>query len=119
MRRAYYSQRAGRGPATASLNLQDLKRLFKTYFSQLDSEGHFQEDLGFNCVDAGFVPGTLGTDMQAELLLTLRKTNLWPIAETVDQWSENDLFDMIEFLNDHTSKPTKRYFHDHSGCGWH
>jgi hypothetical protein len=119
MDRSYYSQRAGRGPASATLGLQDLKRVFKAQFDQLESEGYFQECLGFECVDAGFVPGSIGTDLQAELLLTLRKPNLWPVHSTIDDWSEDDLFDMVEFLHDHISKPTKRYFHNYSGCGWH
>src|SRR5437016_621614 len=119
MDRSYYSQRAGRGPASATLGLQDLKRIFKAQFDQLESEGYFQKYLGFQCVDAGFVPGSIGTDLEAELLLTLRKPNLWPVHSTIDDWSEDDLFDMVEFLYDHISKPTKRHFHDYSGCGWH
>lgn len=119
MDRSYYSQRAGRGPASATLGLQDLRRVFKAQFDQLESESYFQEFLGFECVDAGFVPGSIGTDLQAELLLTLRKPNLWPVHSTIDNWTEDDLFDMVEFLYDHISKPTKRHFHSYSGCGWH
>lgn len=117
--RSYYSQRAGRGAATAALELNDVKRLFKSQYEQLEQEGYFQQDLGFHCVDSGFNPGLLGTDLQAEILLSLRKPNLWPIHSTIDNWSEDDLFDMLEFLFDHISKPTKRHFHDYSGCGWH
>src|SRR5690349_1863783 len=114
--RPYYSQRAGRGPATAALALTDLKRLFKSQHEQLEQEGYFQEDLGFYCVDADFVPGRLGTDLQAEILLSLRKPNLWPIHSTIEQWSEDDLSDMLEFLFDHISKPTERRFHEYSSC---
>lgn len=117
--RPYYSQRAGRGPATAALGLNDVKRLFKSQYEQLEQEGYFQQDLGFHCVDSGFNPGLLGTDLQAEILLSLRKPNLWPIHSTIDNWSEDDLFDMLEFLFDHISKPTERHFHDYSTCGWH
>lgn len=117
--RPYYSQRAGRGPATAALALNDVKRLFKSQYEQLEQEGYFQQDLGFHCVDSGFNPGLLGTDLQAEILLSLRKTNLWPIHSTIDNWSEDDLFDMLEFLFDHISKPTDRQFHEYSACGWH
>lgn len=117
--RPYYSQRAGRGPATAALSLDDLKRLFRSQHEQLEQEGYFQEDLGFYCVDADFIPGRLGTDLQAEILLSLRKPNLWPIHSTIERWSEDDLFDMVEFLFDHISKPTERRFHDYSSCGWH
>jgi hypothetical protein len=117
--RPYYSQRAGRGPATAGLELNDLKRLFKSQYEQLAQEGYFQEYLGFECVDSGFNPGLLGTDLQAEILLSLRKPNLWPIHTTIEFWSEDDLFDMLEFLFDHLSKPIERHYHDYSACGWH
>jgi len=53
------------------------------------------------------------------LLLTLRKPDLWPVYLTIDAWSEDDFFDLVEFLYDHISKPTARYFHEYSGCGWH
>lgn len=119
MSRPYYSERAGRGPAAVALSLDDLRRLFKSMFSLLGDEGYFQEYLGYECVDSGFVPGLIGTDLQAELLLTLRKPDLWPIHATIDNWSEDDLFDMIEFLYDHVSKPTERHFHSYGNCGWH
>jgi len=117
--RKYYSERAGRGPVAAPLTLDDIKRVFRGQFGALDGEGYFQESFGYECVDNGFVPGLLGTDLQSELLLKLRKPELWPVYSTLDQWSEDDLFDMIEFLHDHIAKPTKRYYHDFSSCGWH
>lgn len=119
MERQYYSQRTGKNPGTAHLSLADVKRLFKSQFDQLSEEGYFQEDLGYDCVDAGFVPGKLGTDLAGELLLTLRKEHLWPFHSTIDDWSEDDLFDVVEFLFDHVSQPTARTYHDWSACGWH
>ncbi len=119
MTRPYYSRRAGHLPGNASFKLPDLKRLFLSLYSQLDTEGYFQEYFGCECVDAGFVPGRLGNDLEAELLLALRKPRLWPIYSTIENWSEDDLFDVIEFLYDHVSKPTQRHFHDWNGCGWH
>jgi hypothetical protein len=117
--RRYYSERHGRGPGAAALALEDLKRAAKAYFGQLETEGHFQEYLGYECVDKGFVPGLVGTDAQTEVLLTLRRPNLWPIQSSIDGWSEDDLFDMVEFLYAHTSEPTERHFHSYYGCGWH
>ena len=117
--RSYYSQRAGRGLPTATLELNDVKRLFMSQYEQFEKEGYFQQYLGFYCVDSDFNPGLLGTDLKAEILLSLGKSNLWPMEEKIGFWSEDDLFDMIEFLFDHISKPTERRFHDYSACGWH
>jgi len=119
MDRPYYSQRAGRGPGLPSLGLGDLKRVFKAWFSQLENKCYFQQYWGYACVDAGFIPGLGGTDLQTELLLSLRKPNLWPVHSTIESWSEDDFFDVVEFLYDQISKPTKRYFHAYNSCGWH
>lgn len=117
--RRYYSERMGRGPATASLDFREVLRIFRDYFSHLDREGYFQETLGYHCVDDGYVAGTVGTDLETELELTLNKPELWPVHSTVFDWSEDDLFDVIEFCRDHVSKPTQRDFHSYAKCGWH
>src|SRR5690606_29055044 len=44
---------------------------------------------------------------------------LWPIREKLDSYSEDDLFDMIEFLHDHCSKPIDGYYHQYNNCGYH
>src|ERR1041385_6294931 len=100
MERAYYSQRTGKNPGAARLSLWDLKRLFKSQYDQMAEQGYFQEDLGFFCIDSDFIPGKLGTDLPGELLLAVRKDNLWPIHSTIDDWSEDDFFDVVEFLFD-------------------
>jgi hypothetical protein len=115
----YYSVRTGKNPLTGSIDLPTLLRLFRPIYEHFDGEGYFQEDLGYDCVDEGFVPGSLGHDLEGILLLDLRKTNLHPVREHLSDYKEDDLFDIIEFLYDHCSKPTKRFYHEFSGCGWH
>ena len=115
----YYSERHGRRPASTVLTLDDLKRALNVYFGQLEDEGHFQEYLGYRCVDHDYVPGLAGSDPKTEILLTLHKPNLWPIQSTISDWTEDDLFDMIEFLYANISKPTERHFHSYYNCGWH
>jgi hypothetical protein len=117
--RSYYSIRTGKNPLAAGFDLDTLRDLFRTQFSHFDYEGYFQEALGFTCVDAGFIPGTLGHDLEGALLLALRKRNLTPISSKIAGYSEDDLFDMIEFLYDHCSMPVERHYHSWSECGWH
>jgi len=114
----YYSERHGRRPQTPRLSLEDLRRAIKVYLLHVEEEGYFQEHLGHFCVDSGFSPGLIGADPETEILLTLG-TNLWPIGTTIDEWSEDDSFDMVEFLYAHVSKPTDRHWHAWNGCGWH
>ncbi|MBC9786563.1 hypothetical protein H1S01_19090 [Heliobacterium chlorum] len=49
----------------------------------------------------------------------LRKPNLWPIDEGHKNYTEDDLFDVIELLYDLVSKPLEGRYHSWSDCGWH
>lgn len=118
-RTPYYSVRTGKNPLAAGFDLDILRDMFKTQFAYFESEGYFQEALGFECVDAGFIPGTLGHDIEGALLLALRKRNLTPINSKIANYAEDDLFDVLEFLYDHCSKPITRHYHNWGNCGWH
>src|SRR5437867_1343289 len=91
--RQYYSVRTGRNPHSAHIDLRALKRLFITAYKQLWEDGYFQQAFGYNCTDAGDVPGTLGPDVESAMFLALRRENLWPLSDkNVDSYSEEDLF---------------------------
>lgn len=119
MNRRYYSLRTGKNPKSAEIDLKTLKTLFKSSFAQWEEAGYFQEQFGYCCVDAGDVAGKLGSDIAAEILFHLRKENLWPLLEHIDNYQEDDLFDVIEFFHDHVSKPLEGDFHSYAGCGYH
>ena len=82
-------------------------------------KGYFQERLGYKCIDAGPVPGGLGRDLDGITLRKLRETNLLPVAKHVHRYSEDDLFEVIEFLYDHCSQPVKEdsAYHSWNDCG--
>jgi hypothetical protein len=61
----------------------------------------------------------LGRDIEAQVLRELRKVELWPIEGKCLGYSEDDLFDIIEFLYDYVSKPVNGTYHSYSDCGWH
>ncbi len=115
----YYSVRTGKNPAVPKIELPRLLKLFQPLFEHFETEGYFQHALGFQCVDTCFVPGYLGQDWEGAILLELHKANLTPIRQKIQGYSEDDLFDIIEFLFDHCAKPTKRTFHSWNNCGWH
>ncbi len=118
MTRAYYSQRTGSNPNLNGLPLSDVVELFVRVYDQLRSEGYFDEAFGFSCVDAGEIPGRVH-DIDLEILLAVRKKDLWPIAEHSQKYSEDDLFDLIEFLFQHVSKPVDGHHHRWNECGMH
>lgn len=123
MSRDYYSVRTGRLAGILSIDLPTFRTLFKSVYEKLEEEGYFQEYFGYWCVDAssqdGMVKGKLGSNISSAILFSLRKSNLWPIIDCLDNYIEDDLFDMIEFLHDHCSKPLAGDYHKFNNCGMH
>jgi SCO1/SenC len=119
--RRYYSVRTGSNPLAGGFDLDTMRSLFREIFIYFEDEGYFQESLGYDCVDAdgGFIAGKLGRSIEGALLLALRKQNLAPIRQRIAFYEEEDLFDVIEFLFDHCSKPVDRHYHSYNNCGWH
>ena len=81
-------------------------------------DGYFQKYFGINCED-GFIEGELGYDISTIIFVNLRKDNLFPVHEKLSNYSEDDLFDMIEFLHDHASKGLTGHYHQWNNCGYH
>ena len=87
-------------------------------FSEYRQRGYFDEALGYDCVDQRRPYGTMGSDPEGYAFIRLRRPGLWPISRG-REYTEVDVFDIIEFLHDEISKPTDRHFHDYSNCGYH
>lgn len=121
MTKQYYSIRTGKNKNFSSFNLAVFKRLFDDLYIRFCDEGYFQEYFGYECIDEGYVPGRLGVHLEAEIYRLLRKDDLWPVSKKIETYSEDDLFDIIEFLYDHISKPLEENgrFHSYGDCGWH
>lgn len=117
MSRQYFSVRAGRRPPTIDLAIA--KRLFLAVFEQLETEYHWQELLGYDCVDEGPVNGLAGSDPAAFVLLRTHRADLWPVSAHVGDWDEPTFFDAVEFLFDHVSQGTRGELHSFMNCGWH
>lgn len=120
MTRKYYSVRSGKSE-NSKISLDVLRRLVKEIYSDFNAKDYFQEYYGYDCIDAGFVPGKLGYNIEATMFKILRKENLWPITEYYTGYSEEDIFDVIEFLFDTISKPIEEpgRYHSYGDCGWH
>jgi hypothetical protein len=115
----YYSVRTGKHPTAGRLDLDGLERLLLATFRQFEEAGYFQQALGFVCVDAGFIAGSAGADVEAFFFRKLRKQNLWPLTDQIGQYSAEDVFDVIELLHDCVSKGVDGHYHSWNDCGWH
>lgn len=106
----YYSLRLGKNPNTRGFDLEGVRDLFHRLYSNLGGFGYFDEAFGFDCDDAGQIPGKI-PDVDYEILIKIRKNNIWPISKHYDHYSEDDLFDIIEFLYQNASKPLDHTSH--------
>lgn len=90
----YYSVRVGKNPLASNVGLDVLLRLFKEVYLGFSRKEYFQEAFGYDCVDAGEVPGKLGIDIEAQMLRKLRKPNLWPIYKNYTRNTQKMTFSM-------------------------
>lgn len=118
IKRNYYSVRTGKINPDQQVNFEELKKLFSAIYTKLSADGYFQKYFGVDCTD-GFSPGELGEEVDAIMFVNLRKDNLYPIHQNLPNYSEDDFFDVVEFLHDHCSKGLDRYYHSWNNCGYH
>ena len=118
-KREYYSIRTGKNPSTGKLSLKVTNRLIRDIYTDYKREGYFDEYFGFYCVDMDQVAGKLGSDIEAKVFRALKKDNLYPFENNFLEYSEDDLFDVIEFLFDCISKPISGQYHSWGDCGMH
>lgn len=118
-KRDYYSVRTGKLQPSKEIDLEVFKKLFLVIYRKLERDGFFQKHFGYECVDAGRVDGELGADIDGAIYIHLKKDDLYPVDLQISNYSEDDLFDVIEFLHDHCSKGIDGDYHSWNDCGWH
>ena len=114
MKREYYSVRTGDG----KIDFEMLKDLFLSNYNILNKEGYFQEYIGFWC-NNDHIQGKVSNHFSDYIFLKTRKKNLFPISASLYNYTEEDFFDVLEFLYDHCSKGHNGNYCDESrfGCG--
>lgn len=118
IKRQYFSVRTGKISPNHEVNFEVLKKLFLVNYKKLETEGYFQKYFGIDCTD-GFIEGELGSEIDAIIFVNLRKENLYPIIKNLPDYTEDDLFDILEFLHDHCSKGLDGHYHSWNQCGYH
>lgn len=111
IKRNYYSVRTGKLDSDGKIDFEMLKNLFLSNYNILDKAGYFQKHFGFECSD-GFQIGQIGEQFDDYVFLNIRKGNLFPIETKLENYTEEDFFDILEFLYDHCAKGLEGYYHD-------
>jgi hypothetical protein len=114
----YFSETRG---LRKGYELGELRALVRDLFRDLRERGHLIEWLGYYCIDEGDVSGTGGHDPGRAVRRDIGRTDVWPVEPMERQWSEDGIFDFLQYLGTKVSTPIKdggRY-HDYNDCGWH
>lgn len=117
MERRYYSMRT---PESKDLlDLATLKDVIYAVYSEFKSEGFFDRALGYPPFDFDSAPvvGTLGPDVARSVFARTRNKTLWPIEDFLPDYSESDLFTLIELLHDYIAQPLPDGAIDHGYLG--
>jgi hypothetical protein len=120
MTRDYYNRRVGRGERPYLTLIEAAKQVaaLYTYFEQ---QGYLQRSFGYDCVDAGEVPGLAGTNLASAFYLETGIRVTGRMTEFIEAADEVALFTLLEFVSDHVAKPKEGSgsYHSWSSCGWH
>ncbi len=118
MNRDYYLVRSGQESEGIKLTTEELKRSILGVYLNLESKGYFSELFGKECPDGDTV-GTAGLYPDIFVAQRLGRRNLYPLGRNMLDYSEVELFGVIEFLFDHVSKPMASNYHRWDDCGNH
>lgn len=106
--RKYFSTREG---LAGALKLSTARELFMAVYRNFQERGYFQQAFGAVCSSGSYTPGSLGKEISREIFIRVRKRNIWPVSEYWHHYSEDDLFDVVEFLYDNVAKPVPGAIH--------
>jgi len=106
--RKYHSQRIGHS-IRSQLTLSELKDMMEGIFQEYLRKGYFGKAFGYED-SRGTIYGDICSNYNDECInrfiyRKLQKRNLWPTEEKIAEYSEDDLFDIIELFYDIVAKP--------------
>lgn len=113
-RRPYWSIRTASRGTSIRLDLDQTVQAFVRLIDEFEANGYLAQAFGEGCVDDRYGPGPTPSDV---LSRRLGYPVEWPL-ETVKPGLD-DLCDLIEVFHDVIARPSSRWYHEYSGCGWH
>jgi hypothetical protein len=97
-----YSIRNGLNQNSNGFGIIEFRNLFHYTYNTIFSKGLLEEYLAIECEEHN---AGIKVDVSHHLMMTLRKDKLWPVQDKYHKYSEEDIFDLIEFLFTKVSSP--------------
>jgi len=102
IKRNYYSIRKNE---ESSIDLTILQKMFFIFYKELIQDEYFVKYLGLNIdILTKKITSESEESIVNKLYMQLVKNDLFPVEKYIDNYSEEDIFDMLEFLYDNCSK---------------
>lgn len=86
---------------------------------QFEQGGYFQRSFGYRCVDAGEVPGRLGTSFSHYLQSRAALIVPDPVYDNLGELTDAQVFTVIECIWETIALPVTGTYHAWSNCGMH
>lgn len=112
--KTYYSERK---KGKTSKDLSSIGKHFIEIFDSFQRHGYFDEAFGSYCVDGNY-SGYLNKSLDDSLKFVVGK-KVWRFEDNWEKISEDNFFDIVEFLYTHISKPVSGEYHSYGDCGYH
>lgn len=97
-----YSIRNGLNSNSNGFGIIEFRNLFLYTYNSIFSKGLLEEYLAIECEEHNV---GIKIDVEHHLMVSLRKDKLWPIQDKYQMYSEEDIFDLIEFFFSKVSSP--------------
>jgi hypothetical protein len=113
----YFSETRG---LRKGADLETLRVMVRDLYLDLVERDQLTEWLGYDCVDAGHVAGT-AVDPGRDIVLEVGRADIWPPQPVSNEWSEDAIFDFLQFVGEHVSSAVAAsgQYHGYNNCGWH
>jgi hypothetical protein len=113
-RRPYWSTRTASRTVRMRLDLDQTVQAFVRLIDEFKADGYLAQAFGKACVDDQGGPPPSAADV---LSRRLGYEVEWPLEYVKPDL--NDFCDLVEAFHDVVARPSSRWYHDFSGCGWH
>jgi hypothetical protein len=115
-RKPYWSSRTTARATPVRLEFSEVTRHFVRLIVEFEANGYLVNAFGQKCVDDDGPQPDPSAVLQSRLGYDVFG---WPLESSRAGWEVDDFCDLAEALHDLVARPSRRWYHEKSDCGWH